>query len=353
MKLLSHIKSLYSKYSRLLPWASLIWGIGSSFWLTRDYDKANRLGFFTLAFFLLIIIMSTWYSYITKISLQSHNKLTKIHINIHKQKDLLEFVGLTATQYFIQYIFMFCLPFLYFKQEWIWLFFLSFFVGMTLWDPFWVRLFKIQIFRLFLRLISSCMAFGFLYAVLFPKFIDYYYVWFTVVCFFVIFPWNSFVINRKIKIQEIAASFILTIIIAIHSFIPSEYQFPVISIWVENSNYSIEKPSSNFYELIKGNIRTRKEFLKTINSGKQICAISPIIAPSGFYSRIYHEWYVDDILIDRITLPNISGSDIKEKHNTYSCKKYFLNMKQAKKITTKIYLKNGIYVGKQFLIISD
>ena len=353
MKLFSLIKSIYIKYARLLPWVSLIWGIGSSFWLTRDYEKANRLGLFTLGFFLFIILMSTWYSYISKLSLQSHNNLTKIHKNIHKQKDILEFIGLTATQYFTQYIFMFCLPFLYFKKEIIWLFFLSFFVGMTLWDPLWVRLFKIQIFRLFLRVISSCLAFGFLYAVLFPKYIDYYYVWFAVVCFFVIFPWSSFLIHNKIKIKEIAASFILTILIAIHSFIPSEYQFPVISIWVEQSNYSIGKPESNSYELIKGNIRTRNEFLKIIQSGKQICAISPIVAPTGFYSKIYHEWYVDDLLIDRIFLPNISGSEINETHRTYSCKKYFLNVKKAKKITTKIYLKNGIYVGKQFLIISD
>lgn len=353
MKYISTAKSVYSKYSRLLPWASLIWGIASSFWLTRDYSKAYRLGLFTIAFFILIILMSTWYSYITRISQKNQSNLKKIHINIHKQKDLFEFVGLTITQYFIQYIFMFCIPFLYFRQEWIWLFFCSFFVGMTLWDPFWIRLFKIQLFRLFLRLIATCMVFGFLFAVFFPQFIDYYYVWFTIICFSVIFPWNSLFLKQEINIPEIAASFILTIFIAIHSFIPSEYQFPVISIWVENSNYSIDKPGNKSYELINGNIKSRKDFISTLNAGKQICAISPIIAPAGFYSKIYHEWYIDDRFVDKITLPSISGSDINEQHSTYSCKKFFLNLKTVKKITTKIYLKNGIYVGRQFLIISD
>lgn len=353
MKLLNSAKNIYSKYSRLLPWASFIWGIASSFWLTRDYTKAFKLGLFTLTFFILIIVMSTWYSYITKISQNNQSNLKKIHVNIQKQKDLVEFIGLTVTQYFIQYIFMFCIPFLYFKQEWLWLFFCVFFVGMTLWDPFWVRLFKAQIFRLLLRLIAACMAFGFLYAVFFPQFIDHYYIWFTIFCFVVIFPWNSLLLRREIKIPGLVVSIVITLFIAIHSFIPYEYQFPVVSIWVKNSNYSIEKPGNKNYEVIKGNIKSRKEFIKTLNAGKQICAISPIVAPTGFYSKIYHEWYADDKFIDRITLPYIAGSDIDDLHNTYSCKKFFINLKTVKKITTKIYLKNGIYVGKQFLIISD
>lgn len=353
MKLLSQTKTLYSKYSRLLPWASLIWGVGSSFLLTRDYTKATRLGIFTCAFFLLIVVMSTWYSYITKISLQSHDGLKKFHRSLHKRKHFLEFIGLTATQYFIQYIFMFCIPFLYFKQEWIWLFFLVFFLGMTLWDPFWIRLFKVSFFRLLLRLIASCMAFGFLYAVLFPTYLDYYYIWFSGVCFFAVFPWNSFVINRMVKIPEIIASFLLTLAISVHSFLPSDLQFPVISIWMENSKISFEKPGNDSFEIINGNIKSRKEVLKNINSGKQLCAISPIIAPIGVHSKVYQEWYIDDKFIERIILPTISGSQVNEKYNTFSCKKYFPNLTEAHKIIIKTFLKNGIYVGKQSLIISD
>jgi hypothetical protein len=353
LKLLSQTKILYSKYSRLLPWASLIWGIGSSFLLTRDYSKATRLGIFTCAFFLLIVVMSTWYSYITKISLQNHDGLKKFHRSLHKRKNFLEFIGLTATQYFIQYIFMFCIPFLYFKQEWLWLFFLIFFVGMTLWDPFWIRLFKVQFFRLLLRLIASSMAFGFLYAVLFPTYLDYYYIWFSATCFFVVFPWNSFVINRRIKIPEIVASFLLTLAIAAHSFIPTDLQFPVISIWMENSKFSFEKPGNDSFEIINGNIKSRKDILKNLNSGKQLCAISPIIAPVGVYSKVYQEWYIDGKFIERIVLPTISGSQLNEKYNTFSCKKYLPNVNEAHKITTKTFLKNGIYVGKQSLAISD
>ncbi|WP_148696199.1 hypothetical protein [Silvanigrella aquatica] len=351
MKLLSKTKILYNKYSRLLPWASLIWGIGSSFLLTRDYSKATRLGIFTCAFFILIILMSTWYSYINSIS--SQNRLNKLHLGLHKKKELFEFIGLTATQYFIQYIFMFCIPFLYFKEEWIWLFFLVFFVGMTLWDPFWVRLFKIQFFRLLLRLIASCLVFGFLYAVLFPTYLDFYYVFFSIICFIAIFPWNSFVINRKIKVSEMSASFILTLIIACHPFIPSDYQFPVISIWIENSKFSFNKPGKETFKIIKGNIISRNELMLNLSNGKKLCAITPVVAPLGVFSVVYQEWYVDNKFLESIVLPKISGSEILEKYNTFSCKKYFMKLENAKKLTIKTYLKNGIYVGTQSLIISD
>ncbi|KAB8030837.1 DUF2914 domain-containing protein [Fluviispira multicolorata] len=352
-KFLIQAKSLYSKYSFLLPWVSLLWGVISSFLLTRDYTKTIRLSVFTFAFLFFIVTMSTWYSFIKNSTHEKINNLKKIQKSLHKRKDLLEFLGSTATQYFVQYIFMFCIPFMYFKQEWIWFIFLIVFALFTIWDPLWTKLFRYSFFRLLLRLLAFCMAFSFSYAVLFPKNLDTFYIWLAVVSFVIVFPWSGTFIQKKLKRSEILSTFFISILMIAHLFLPNDLKFPLLSIWMENAHFSFEKPRTARFQIMSEDQVNRNFLLNKLNSDIYLCSISPIIAPIGISYEIVHEWYVDDQFVDKISLPTIVGLKNNDRYKTFSCKKFFPNIKEAKKITCKTFLKNGIYVGQASLFIKS
>lgn len=298
--------------------------------------------------------MSSWYRYINKISMMNQDKLNKFNKIIHKRKYFFEFTGSFFTQFFIQYIFMFCIPFLYLKEEWFWFLFLVIFSLITLWDPLWDRMIKIKFFRLVLRLIASCMSFSFLFLILFPKNINYFYTILLVICFLNIMPWSNIFHGYKIKTVEIIILLIFLFICSINYFTPYYFKFPVISVWIERGKFAYSKSSENkLLEIITGNNLKRNEFLYNLKLGKQLCVVSPIVAPIGIYSNIYQDWYVDDDFIERIILPKISVSTINEKYKTNSCKSNFKNLNKLNRIVVKTYLKNEIYVGKQTLYISN
>ncbi|BBH51687.1 hypothetical protein [Fluviispira sanaruensis] len=353
-KFLIQVKAFYGKYSVLLPWLSLLWGIISSFLLIRDYSKSIRLSVFTLLFLFFIISMSTWYSFIKNSSSDNIQNLKKIQKSLHKRKDLFEFFGSTATQYFVQYIFMFCLPFVYFKKSWFWFVLLLVFSLLTLWDPFWTRLFRYSFFRLLLRFLAFYLTFSFSFVVLFPKSLDVFYNLLLVFGILIIFPWKRIFSHNNFKWTQFISTSIMAIIMIIHAFLPYEFKFPLLSIWIEDARFSFEKPKSIDFKSIDTNKIDKKYFLGKMNSNSKLCSITPIIAPIGVSYEIIHEWYVDNQFIDKILLPEVKGLNNKDKFNTYSCKRYFPNIKNAKEIRVKAFLKNGIYIGQDsFSIKSD
>ncbi|WP_186646453.1 hypothetical protein [Fluviispira vulneris] len=352
-KFLIQVKAFYGKYSSLLPWLSLIWGIISSFLLTRDYSKSIRLSVFTLLFLFFIISMSTWYSFIKNSSLENINDLKKIQRSLHKRKDLFEFFGSTATQYFVQYIFMFCLPFVYFKKNWLWLTVLLVFSLLTLWDPFWTKLFRYSFFRILLKFLAFYLAFSFSFVVLFPKNLDIFYNLLLIFGILITFPWKGIFSQYNFKLSHFIYSFTMVIIFFMHGFLPNEYKFPLLSIWIEDASFSFEKPKSIDYIPIDASKIEKKYFLEKMNSNSKLCFITPIIAPVGVSYEILHDWYVDNQIIDQISLPEVKGLNNKDKYNTYSCKRFFPNIKNAKEIRVKVYLKNGIYIGQDSLSIKS
>jgi hypothetical protein len=314
------ITSYFRKVTSWLPWINFIWGFSSAFLLTRHFSAGGRLSLYALGFIVFLIFMSLWSFYSRRLEHIPSENLQGFQKILIRRKSLIEFAGTALVQFFVQYIFAFCLPFLYFKESWSWLFLFTSVAFVALWDPLWEKCFKTPFFRVFLRLIIASLVYSFLYPILLSSYLNFFYVGLFIIAVCSLIPWEIFFLKKKSKHAFLISATLFGMVL-LQMFIPGEYRFPAISLWLEDSSLAKE------------------------GEGK-FCAQTPIVAPFGLHDAVTHQWFVNNKPLGTISLPPIVGVGNDNSYHTFSCKNIFQKIEKGDKITCKTFLKSGIYIGE-------
>jgi hypothetical protein len=73
--------------------------------------------------------------------------------------------------------------------------------------------------------------------------------------------------------------------------------------------------------------------------------MSPVIAARDVKTDLIHEWYVNEVLVDRIPLKDVEGRDEKMSFHTWSCKQNFPPTLAT--VRVKVLLPDGAILGER------
>ena len=183
------LRPFAARFSRLLPWASLVWGLASGMFLARRFDSAPKVLAFAVALLLASAALGAWTTWVARLAAraQAHEDLPiasgdpsvpplsaspslrpAMRVLALKHREWIDWAAVTVMQIFAQYILMFSLGFLWSARAWFHFALCSTLVASTLWDPLFTRLVRSDSYRLTLRALGLALAASFLVGVLAP-----------------------------------------------------------------------------------------------------------------------------------------------------------------------------------------
>lgn len=294
------------RFKLLAPWFSLFLGIVSGFVMSRGYEQSFRFGASLFAFVLFL-------------------GLTRASFSFQKPKPLVDFASITATQFFVQYILMFLLPFAYFKGTWGWGLILLGLTTCTLWDPFWAKILRYSAFRFILQYFTYGLSIYFLYPICFPTGLDFMELTFIAGSAFVLFPWTHLLQKKQVRWHQLlwfimGLSYSVTL-----PFLPSILHFPVLSLWIKDTSWAVQE------------------------APPRVCVQTRIVAPEGVTEPVEAIWTWDGQTLDKILLPPIQGHSTGRGFMTKTCKSVFKQEKYHQsdihKLSVCFYLRQKIFIS--------
>lgn len=336
---------------KVLPWLSMSWGVASGLVISRRFDVAPRVLVFAVALLLVSILLGVWSRWSEK---QLENAPERVAENAQgnptgdnplglpdakahgllKQQARIDWLLVTGTQVFSQYLLMFSLTFLYWTGAWVYLGFAVVLVVSTLWDPLFFRLVKFYPYRLVLRTTALVFAISFLVGALLPAFLPLFGVFSLAGAFWGAFPWRFFqgrLHTARQRVWAVVPLVLVGVATLAHSSFGGLFRFPVLSIWVKKGAFVLQdaqgfwrgtNASRDFGLLRRGSVLQLDEVTSALREGGRLCCVSPVVAPRALQSAVVHEWWYGSRKLETIPLPPLQGRDEGFAYRTYSCKKY-------------------------------
>lgn len=327
----------------LMPWASLAAGVATGFLMKRDYLQTTRLIAFAFLLLLFTFVLEFWF----KSSGESRGTYIKKLPKFFQRAAAVEWIWMTGTQIYLQYILMFCLPFLIRSEAWLLLAGSVAIIISSFWDPWWLHLAQKGWYNSIIRIWGALLAWGFIFPLFFPTGVEYYHV-----SMFFVLTIASFPFLRSHQFKKAFFEFIPFAIcfgmFAVYLATPQKLafiRFPLLSVWVQNPilgadilDRSMRLPFPSRME--------RDEFNGAIETADKICCLTPIVAPPRLDEDIVHRWYINDKEVDIIVLPPVRGSLKEHKYRTFSCKSHLGNIESIRSIRCEVFVGNHIRLGE-------
>lgn len=367
------IVPFFTRNPWILPATSLVWGLVSGILISRDFQHTTRLVVFSFGLVLFSFLLSVWAIW-QKRTATSKKPLSAIKRRLQRRAPTIEWLAVTATQIYVQYILMFCLPLLYFAKSWFVFCCTILFLFSSLWDPWWQKLVKKGWYRVSIRSWSLSLSFSFLYAIFFSNHLDKFYVTLNIVAMAGAFPYAwfarvKFLGRSNARVTDFIPAIIIELLAAGQYTNLYHYRFPLISVWLREPTFAIgELETKTFENLKSSNTMGVRELNDIFEGGKRLCCFTPVVAPGVVNASVTHEWTLDGVVLERIKLPKIrtthfsnSSENLKTfaktnnnamdaaSYRTFSCKKsiYFSDSKNATpNIGCKVFLDDVLYIGE-------
>ncbi len=345
------LNAMLPKLQRALPWASLSWGLYSGYSMARDYSRVSKLANFTLGavFFLFFVHLCTVWFLRARHQQGTLGRFGKL---VTEKEAFIVWAGSTGTQFYVQYILFFTLPFLYYTKSWLSFAGSLLIVCTVIWDPWWNILFSKKWYRVLIRAWSCLLALSFLFPILYLPFLEKFDLLVTSAFLALLLPWTSLwkFWHEKKYLDFVPLLCALMGFAGVHLF-ARDFKFTPLSIWVKNSALGLGILERQVAVPFAGNV-TLQELEEGIDEG--LCCATPVVAPGTLKGEVVHEWHLDGQKIDSISLGEVRGLSEKVAFRTYSCKQNFPQLKHSSRIMCKIYLKSGrLLLGKVEVRIAD
>lgn len=336
------------RWVRLLPWASLAYGLVSGVTITRDYEHSTALVRYMVTLVVASILLRWWLGLKDR---EAPGLLGRVGVfrELLARHTLVADLGLGITQYAVQYIGMFCLPMLFMAEAW-WTFSLTILiVASTLWDGWWERLAKHFWYLAAVRATSAVLAGSFAFAVIFPRQLAYFHPALALLAVLATIPWHRVADGRTPLRAELAPLAAALGIVLIQVSVDAWLRVPLLSVWLKKPEIGLNIRARQLQEPW-GRDLPRARLSQALAAGDNVCCVSPVVSPSGVLARVVHEWRADDRVIDRITLPEVrggGGAEGKEPaFRTFSCKKHLPPPATVGTIECLVYLEPAIFLGR-------
>lgn len=335
---------LQRSLSRVLPWLSLVWGIVSGFLISRDSAHNLRFLIFSGALLVFSGLVSLWFLWRQRLEAANLSPERGLAGLLHARAGLVEWVVLTGTQIYAQYIFMFSIPLLFFSKSWVVLVLTLLGVASSLWDPWWMRLVKSEWYRTALRTLAVLLAASFFFALFLAPYLKYYRFYLIFVALLTVFPWHLAMRWRAFTFKKFLPFLSVIMVVAVPIFLFERLPLPLLAVWLQEGRFAQGADPKNLAARVVSPVSRSK--LKQILDGEgQLCCLSPVVAPQGFEAEISQEWYVDGRKIDTISLPPLRGSAGEKSFRTYSCKKNLIKMQNWQEIKCVTVLAHSFELG--------
>lgn len=324
-------------YRRLFAGFFLVYGIYYAWQMQRDFDKAHLL-IFSLAAILPLVLVLHFVEKINTDALEPGHWLKRVHPWVC-------WGGVWSTQSLVQYVLTFCLPFFLLGLHYGYLLVTAAILGSTLWDPWWERLFKYPLYRRLVVLWSSLCAISFAWPFMFPRNLAAVYPVMTVLGMVVITP------NKRKKQSWLAAGLLAAALVCNIWLLPTPHRFPILSIWLAQPYFTTRHGKELAVQKLPATIPVTR-FRQILNSGQEICCVTPIVAPPGVRESIFMEWYTDDGTIEHPKLRKKAIGNAKQRaFHTYYCKHNFPKILPGNDIYCVITFKEEIFLGEAGLSV--
>ncbi len=312
-------------------------GIYSVLSMERDFQHTSKLMIFFLCLFPIFLAMSI----ITRVA-SRYEALGHWSIKVH----VLNWVSQYAMQSMTQYILMYCLPFFFKTQRWIYLTITAGLLITTLWDNLWERLILATTYRKFLRLWTFLSAGSFLWPFLFPKHLHEFYWGLSAFAIPALMPMRF----EKKQFKSSAVLFCFTFLALLA--LPMSWRFPMLSVWLEKPHFATNENQKSLGVKVLTDELSLYEFKETLRQGNTICCVAPIVAPPGVRERVTQEWTLGGILLERPELKSsIQGNAEQRGFHSFFCKRNFPQLARDQTLLCQLSLQDSIFLGEIKLTI--
>lgn len=361
------LRPVAKRFSRALPWVSLAWGVTSGILLTRGFDSARKVLVFAIALLVTSAALGLWTTWVERLAAREGEPARgDFGALALRHRERIDWIAVTITQIFAQYIFMFSVPFLWSARAWLHLFLCLALIGTILWDPLFTRLVRSDTYRLALRGLGLALAASFLVGILAPR----HFAWVPEISLAAagvgVFPWRFFRSGLRgftrigvsgFMVRWVPAA-LLAIVSLVHVKVGGAFRFPVLAVWVRKPRFVWQDANGAW------DVRTKwfPEWRTTLlgddmsailrdapeDGGGRLCCVTPLIAPRAVQSDVVHEWWVGGERVDTIELPGFQGRDEDSAYRTYSCKKNLPDAVRTLGLECRVFL--GSHAGERVQI---
>ena len=335
-----------------LPWLSLAWGVVSGLLISRDNAHTLRFLIFSAALLLFSGLVSLWFLWRERLNAQNLTPQGRLSALLHARAGLVEWVVLTGTQIYAQYLFMFSLPLLFFAESWLVLGITFCCVASSLWDPWWVRLVKSEWYRTAIRIVALLLAASFMFALFLSPYLRFYPVFLSVVALATGYPWHLGLPSQSSRFKNYLPFLSVVVLVVAPFLFFAHVPMPLLAVWIQDGRFAQGLDPKNLESRVKSPL-ARLELKQILSADGQLCCVSPVVAPQGFEAELSQEWYVDGRKIDTIELPPIRGSAGEHSFRTYSCKRNLIKMDDWSEIKCVTVLGKTLALGEVRLSSKD
>lgn len=360
-----HLTEKFGRLSVVFPVLSLIWGVVSAIFITRDYSHSSYLAASLGCMLIVSIFLKLWLNGLGEKWLQKWEKHLLAPEAVDKNSPIKTFIGymskpkivenfaMQATQYCIQYITMFCIPLLYAAEAWGTLALTTVIAASTLWEDWWQQLALKSWYGSMIRGTAAVLATSFSFAVLFPRAFSHFYPVMASATLIAVLPWSAFFPPRRPYFHEIALVAIVVGSISLQFFTGEWMRVPLLSVWVRKPMLGLEISQGALRERLPRKI-SRAKLEKAFSMGANLCCMTPVVSPSGLIAKVAHEWIVNGETLEVIPLGRIRSTDKTETtpYRTYSCKQNFPPVTEITSIECRVYLDETVDIGGTQMTIS-
>ncbi|MCX6130895.1 MAG: hypothetical protein NTX25_17785 [Proteobacteria bacterium] len=319
-------------HRHLLSALFFAYGIYSVFSMQRDFQHTQHLTVVLLALVPVFFALNL----IGKMSTRQESRgRTSPHLKAAN------WFSQWLTQNLTQYILMFCLPFFYISQRWIYAGLTTILLLTTLWESSWKRLLPSTLYRQVLRMWSLLCAGSFLLPCLWPKQLHNFYPALTVLSVFALLP--SRLDRNHIK----ASSLLITAITVNLLLLPYAWRFPMLSVWLDHPHFATNEDQRHLGTAEIKNVLGINELKSMLGEGSSLCCIAPVVAPPGIRERITQEWTLDGQIIERPELKSyIQGNAQQKGFHSYFCKRNLPSLSSKQILRCRLSLQDRIFLGE-------
>lgn len=332
--------------ARALPWLSLVYGIVSGVYLTRDYAHSTQLLFYLA----LAVVVQGSLRLALFVAERRAGHLALVQ-NLAQRPDLVQGLALGAQQYAVQYILMYCIPLLFVARAWVTFGLAVLAVATTLWDTWWLKLARNPLYTSAMRTLAATLAASFAFAVVFPARLSAFYPTLGAVAVLAAVPWDE-LRRKRLRIGFLPFLPAVVVLAAVGVQVKADHwlRFPLLSVGLRGAGLGVGIQDRELVERLPRSV-PRARFAELALRGDELCCLTPIVSPSGLTAPVTHEWRFDGLVGDRINLPPVRGRGDAGSFRTFSCKKHLPTPATLREVECIVLLDGTIRIGHTRLVV--
>lgn len=329
--------------AKLLPWLSLGYGIASGVSITRDYQHSRSLLAYMGGLVAVSIALRAWGRVAARgvDALPAHRKIVR---ELVARNTMVSDLGTNALQWCVQYILMFCIPLLFFAKAWITGGIAVLAVGSSLWDKWYEGFSGRPWYAASMRGVCATLTMSFAFAVVFPKWLAWFYPALGAVAVLAVLPWDAALAWRRPRWPEITPVLVVGTIVYAQATMDLWIRVPLLSVWLRHPALGTGIEDRTL-KLAWGDSTSTRAVKDALARGEEFCCLTPVMSPGGVEASVVHEWWLDGKMVERIKLPPIRSKGDKGAFRTYSCKKHLPGIDKATRVACRAFLDDAIYLG--------